>query len=371
MTRVSQYEVLHHFTRKLYEAGLRAGLSARLLVGDEIPNTLQKDPPDWSIGFNGAPSNANKEFYCDLYKVPYVSLLVDPPYRFLGLTASPRIRVGCDDRTGCHLLEQMDFKRSFFLPHAVESDLAPKPDLEKIYDVVMMATFIPFREIRNSWKRKFHPVIQKIMDETVERTFADPLLSFITAYDELLSEAQRKYPFGALKDTPMTTVLEELEIYIKGRDRFSLATSLKNARVHVFGASMDTLSWKDYFGDKYPHITVHGPVSFQEALQIFKQTKVLLNPNLKNKEGAHERVFAGFACGAAVVTNYSTYLEETFKEGRAIIYYRQPSLEGINDVVDALLASEPERQALADNGRAIVMQHHTWDNRLAEIQKQF
>jgi len=53
MPTVSQYEVLHHLTRKLYEALTRQGVNCRLLVGDK---------------------KKSKAFFCKrFYKIPQIA----------------------------------------------------------------------------------------------------------------------------------------------------------------------------------------------------------------------------------------------------------------------------------------------------------
>ena len=292
----SQYDVLHHFTRKLYEAGLRAGLDCRILDRQEMQNLPKHSPPDLSIGFNGIPRNAQDVLLCDVFKIPYLSILVDPPYRFWYVTKSPYSLVSCDDQYGCKLLDQVNFRRSFFLPHGVEPELEPDPNVKKVFDTVMLTTFIDFEAIKENWKNLFPPVICKVMEEAAEIAFFEPRISFIASFNTLLDEAQSKNPPQLFENVLMTRVLEELEIYIKGKDKYLLATSIKEATLHIFGDTISKKSWKDYLGKNHPNIFPHGPVSFSQALEIIKQSKVLLNANIKNKEGAHERIFAGSTC---------------------------------------------------------------------------
>lgn len=369
MIRMSQYNVLHHFTAKLYEAFVRAGCSTRLFEGDGIVKGPKDAPPDMTVGFNGAPRNAAHELFCDNYHIPHLSLLVDPPYRFLYLTSSPYTLIGCDDRVGCSLLQTVDFKRGFFLPHAVEPELAPLPDQERIFDVAMLATFIDHEQRRKKWRSLFPPALCKIMDIAIEITFSDSTTSFITAFNNVLLYQQKKHPKRTFEGVFLGNVLEELEMYVKGRDRAALIKSVPDSMVHIFGNNLDQLDWKSYLGTKHPNIYVHGSVSYPQALEIMKKTKIVLNPSLKNKDGAHERIFSGLACGALVVTNESRYLRETFKDNQGLYFYAPHHMEKIREDVNTYLLDEDKRYLEAKMGREIVMKHHTWDNRVAEIRK--
>ena len=71
------------------------------------------------------------------------------------------------------------------------------------------------------------------------------------------------------------------------------------------------MDWKKYF-EKQSNIIVHDAVPYAESLEIMKQSKIVLNSSIKNKFGAHERIFAGLASGALVLTNENIYLKEYF-----------------------------------------------------------
>lgn len=370
MVRSSQYRALHHFTFKLHEAIQRAGFQSRLLENQEQYSILHTDPSDLIVGFNGVPRTNQKELLCDDLKIPYLSLLVDPPYRFFYLVQSPWTIIGCDDQFGCTLLQSLDFTRSIFLPHAVEPELSPLKDEEYLFEVVMLATFIDYEERRNQWKSKFPPSICKVMDDAIELTFSDPTVPFIAALDLALIEDQKKHPTVPFEGVFLTEVLEELEIYIKGRDRINLLKAVPDCTVHLFGHTVDELDWKKYLGTKHPNIAVHSSVSYAQALEIMKKSKILLNPSIKNKAGAHERVFTGLATGAQVVTYDSSYLRETFKDKQGLIFYSPSNLDSLNEQITFYLANEKERHQEVERGRKIVEKHHTWDHRVKEMLSQ-
>ncbi|MCE5318838.1 MAG: glycosyltransferase, partial [Parachlamydia sp.] len=364
--RTSQYDVLHHFTRKLYEAFLRAGYSCRLLEKESQLEIPKKDPPDLSIGFNGAPRNSAGEMFCDFLKVPHLACLVDPPYHFLYLYNSPYVITACDDRMGCRLLQTLGVERNLFLPHAVEPELLQEGPQESHFDVIMLATFIDFEKRRKDWRNKYPTLICKAMDSAVEMAFSDPKISFIAAFDTVLEGVHRSGK--AFKEVDLNEVLKDLEYYIKGRDRVELVKAVKTP-LHLFGGTIDAIGWKDYFADQ-KNIYVHSPVNYSQALQIMKRSRILLNPSFKNKEGAHERVFAGLASGALVITTESQYLLDRFTEDQELVYYRHPHLESIQENIDKYLADETQRQSLVENGCKKIRQGETWDHRVAALAKE-
>lgn len=361
LPRISQYEVIHHFDEKLYEAFKRAGIKTRLLKKEQFEETFIKSPPDATIGFNGAPRTDDGVMLCDIYKIPHISLLLDPPYRFPYLIESSFVHIGCDDKVCCKILRDRGFERTFFFPHGVEKELSPDPKIEKIYDIVMLATFIDFEQIRNDWPQKYDKKIVEALCHAADETFTNKNRSFITAFEENYK--------GHFDWIELSEPLQELELYIKGKDRTLLVESFEGITLHIFGASFGKKGWKDYLGKKHPSIYVHNPLPYREALDIMRRTKVLLNPSLKNKDGAHERLFSGISCGAMVVTPDSRYLRETLNEGDGVIYYDHQQPDEYKKAVEHYLQNDHAREQAILKGYGIIQKHHTWDQRVNQLLK--
>lgn len=367
LARISQYEVLHHFGRKLHEALIRAGVKSRLLQGDEFHLIPAADPPDLTIGFNGVPRTQEGDMYSDLLQIPHLSILVDPPYHYPYLINSPYMIISVDD-IGCSaFLNALHFKRHLFLPHAVEPELAPDEPSTRDYDIVLLATYIDYETRRGQWKNKYPLLMCKVMDDTIDMTFSSQDLPFIAAFNIALRDLREKQDLSGFEKININFVLQDLEYYVKGRDRVDLVRAIEGAKIDIFGGTIDKdANWKKQFSNK-KNIQVHDPINFEQALQVMKQTKILLNPALKNKDGAHERVFTGIACGAAVITNTSSYLKEHFIENRELLFYDHPHLEDVNFCLEDLLNNETKRKEIVERAKARVSENETWDNRVGLI----
>lgn len=364
----SQYHVLHHFTRKLYEAFVRRGLHCRLLeYSDQLDLLLREDLPDLTIGFNGCPRDDEKRLFCDLIKVPHLACLVDPPYHYTYLLPSPYTMISCDDRMGCLLLSEMGFDRHFFMPHAVEQELNTDFHEERLFDVTLLATFIDFEVRRRLWKKKYPPLVCQALDQAIEITFSDQGISFIDAFDQALAEIHQKHGPKPVKEISFIELLTELESYVKGRDRIQLLMAIQDVPIHIFGGTSEKMSWKRYLAKKKSPIRAYGPIPFERALEVMQKSKVLLNPSLKNCDGVHERAFAGMASGALVLTNPSRYLSKHFTEGENILFYRHLQPEKTNAWVHHYLDHPDEREALVERGRKKVFEYETWDQRVSTI----
>lgn len=350
MPSLSQYGVLHHFTQKLHEALIRHGADCRLLSGDDRILIPWNSHPDFTIGFNGALAMEDGSFFSDLIKVPHIACLVDPPYRFLKLTESPYMIIACDDQEGCRLLKKRNFDRTVFMPHAVEPELEAPTGGLRIYDMVFLGTCIDAEGRRKEWKKMFPQEICHLMEDAADRTLADDWTSFIQILSDRLDPIEHR------------KVFEEVELYIKGADRLRLLKTFPDQRIDVFGGNDGKGGWKKML-KRQSNIIVHPAVSFEDSLKIMKQSKMVLNSSIKNKLGAHERIFAAAASGAVVVTNDNPLMREYFKEGEEILFYGAESAYEVSE----LLKDEAKRSLIADAGRKRVMQGHTWDYRVKQL----
>jgi spore maturation protein CgeB len=98
-----------------------------------------------------------------------------------------------------------------------------------------------------------------------------------------------------------------------------------------------------------------------------QQSKICLNSMPFFKNGTHERVLAGLACGAVPVTTDNIYFREFFRDNEDLLYYSMKDKSSVNDRVNDLLAQESKRAKIADSGRKIVMENYTWDVRVNDL----
>lgn len=355
MPSQSQYQVLQHFTQKFYEALSRTGISCRLLQGEDCINAPLHSPPDCTIGFNGAILMVDDTLLCDHLKIPHVACLVDPSFRFFSLMHSPYIIMACDDRFSTQLLLERGFKNALFMPHAVERDLSPIPDQKRIYEVAMLATITDCEKRRLSWSAQFPAKIQQRMEKAIALALSDDTTSFMT----ILSQVFHDLP---IEPSTEQNAFQEIELYIKGRDRLDLIQAVKDHPVHLFGNIP-----ADSAFIKQSNVVIHPQVSYTEALEIIQQSKVLLNSSLKNTYGGHERIFSAAACEAVVVTNDNLFLRQHLVDKQDLILYRRSHFKEMNTTLNTILKDENKRQKMALNGRHKVMAHHTWDHRVKKL----
>lgn len=356
----------------MYEALVRCGVEARLLEAKRddpgaFLKTLFDNPPECTLSFNGLLPDDQGRFFCDMIRIPHVACLVDSPNSFLPLIKSNSTIITCVDKASVDFFKGLGFNRALFMPHAVERELAPDLKGRRDYDVVVLSSCIDYEGLRRSWKR-FPAPLQKAMEETVEIALEDPTKPYYQIFAEALDRQLSKKAAIDPQTIDFVAILDDIEMFLRGKDRVDLVKAVKDAKVDIFGAGDEGAGWKNYLGDKR-NVVVHDPVPFEQALAIMQHSKIVLNSCPWIAYGGHERIFAGLACGALVITNENDYLKHQFQDGESIVFYQHGRLDKANHRVNEYLANSAKREQVAARGRAVVMKGHTWDQRAAQLIK--
>lgn len=374
MPPLSNYGVLHHFTEKLHEAFLRAGIKSRLLEAkknDPGPflKALFEDKPECTLSFNGLLPDNQGRFFCDMVNIPHVACLVDSPNDYLSLTKSPSTIITCIDGSSVDFFKGTGFSNVLFMPHAVDPFLGCDLSGHREYDVVMLSSCIDYEKIHSEWKKKYSTALVKAMEETVERALENPSKPYFQAFAEALDQQIHQQSGIDPQTINFIEILDEIEMYMRGKDRVELVRAIKEAQIDIFGSVDGMTGWKKYLGNKR-NVTIHDPVPFEQALAIMKHSKIVLNSCPWISNGGHERVFAGLACGALVITNENAFLKREFKEGESIVFYHHGRWDKANHRVNEYLENHSKRESIAKKGRETVMHRHTWDHRAAQLIKE-
>lgn len=370
----SQYGVLHHFTRCLHQALINAGVNARLLETEKYNpapflTKIFSDPPECTLSFNGILPDEQGHFLCDLLKIPHVSCLVDSHNQYLELTKSKNNIITCVDRHSCEFFKGMNFDNVLFMPHAVEKDLKPSEDEHRNYEVLLLSSSREFELIRTEWDKKYPSDISKAMLNAADIYLSDTETTYVQALATALDSLKSKSIAKRIAEYNPVEMLYELEQYTRGLDRVRLVQSIKDARVDIFGTENTKEFWNKYLGKKQRNVILHEGVSFQQSFELMKHAKIVLNNCIWIKDGAHERIFSGMACGALVMTSDNRYLREYFTDGKNILFYNPSEMESTNDKINQALSNEKKLKQMAKQGREIVMKYHTWDQRAGQLLK--
>lgn len=355
----------------MHQALQRAGIKSRLLEAkrdnpEPFLKALFEERPDCTLSFNGLLPDNEGRFFADMINIPHVGVLVDSTLSFTRFVSSGKTIAACVDEASVSFFEGLGFGRAFFLPHGVDRDLNADGGNHRDYDVVMLGSCIDYEGIRNSWKEKYPAPLRQVMEEAAEESLKNPSLPYYRIFVDTLNSAVRNDTGVNIAGLDYLAVLEDIEMYLRGKDRIEMVRAVKNAKVDVFGTADGKAGWDHYLGGK-KNVVIHDPVPFEQVLSIMKHSKIVLNSSPWIYRGVHERILSGIACGALVITNENPYLKEQFKDGKSIVLYKHGQWDKLNHHINEYLESESQRNTIVEAGRKIVMGHHTWDHRVAQL----
>lgn len=127
----------------------------------------------------------------------------------------------------------------------------------------------------------------------------------------------------------------------------------------VYGNGWDNIApVKPFVVEKYLDNTLVG--------QAYHDAQILLNDHWEDmrKEGiVSNRIFDALAAGAFVISDYMPEIDELF-EGAVVTYKTK---EGLQEKIDYYLGHADLRVELAEKGKRIVLEHHTFRHRVEKI----
>src|SRR5262249_1229 len=128
------YGTTVHFSKGLSEALRRLGVSTRLFWVDDglffqAFYDIMADPPDFTCSFSDI--SLEKKPLGDLWQIPHLSFLVDPPIYFLHQLLGDYGWVSCVDEHDVAFVKGLGFQRSFFLPHAADRNVLTSVEKER------------------------------------------------------------------------------------------------------------------------------------------------------------------------------------------------------------------------------------------------
>ena len=365
------YQSKRYFSKKLAEAMSRAGIEVKFIdvreqkIDEEISAEIQLFNPDITCSFHNFIQDKKQKFLWDYLKIPHVSFLVDPAPYSLHLTKSPYSILSCVDRFECASLKDIPFDKVFFWPHAVEEDLETGKG-DRPYDVVFFGSCYDYESLYQYWHEELPISLCEILDHAIEIILSDKFISLFAALASAWENSHLPY-----QGIDFHKLFYYLDQYTRGKDRVELLSSIDNdTTVHVFGELMVDNSivkhgWGHYLEDK-PNIVIHPSVPFEQSLDILKQSKICLNSMPFFKNGSHERVFTGLACGCLPLTTDSLFWQECFSH-QELLTYRPSQWSEVNEIIKTTLQNENKRKEMAQLGRQNVMKNHTWDKRVEQL----
>ena len=361
ITGKSQYDIFSIWLDALLKAFGTMGIPASYLSVSESKTFVDEDT--LTFGFNmsrtWAVENVHQHHFAWLVDHPvFHAEYFMPEIQKIPINHSHCIAACVSQewkKCGHILYPQHDLS---FVPHASILFEAREPDWdERVIDVVFFGSILDPAGIYESIKKRtqhFWPFIENVMNNH----------AYATAYksiDYVLLDALLTQKLDPAQTVLMMNAFFPLiDQYFRNLKRIELLKQIKDTPVHVFGNGC----WQKL--GLPSNIQIHEAVSYKEALDIMRQSRILLNHTPTLVGGAHERIFDAISQGCAVITTASSFLQDQFGLNSGIQFYDPMVFDLIHEKLLETL-NNPHQGEIIKPAQAIVHSQHTMHHRAQEI----
>ncbi len=131
----------------------------------------------------------------------------------------------------------------------------------------------------------------------------------------------------------------------------------------------------EVFGDSWKHspfvdnrnLIIHEQIREQDYVSILEDTKISLNIMYCNKAGYSERYSYSMLNGAICLSDTAEYLEEEFKDGTEIVFYKLGELEKLPQIVRGILDNPQKACAISAAAYEKAQKRHCWKARVKQF----
>ena len=201
-----------------------------------------------------------------------------------------------------------------------------------------------------------------MMKDLIERRLAYPTLPMEEAFSQQLKEEELELPAGqfALFMNSMYAV----DAYVRDYFRKAALDALlaEKLPVTVFGEG-----WEKYScGDEHS-LRREPAVPFALSFERIAKAHVLLNVSPIFNRGMHDRVPAGMANHAVVLTDENPYLRRTFTDGKELLFYSLEKPDTLCEQAERTLTDVRLREKIAASAYETFEREYTWKRRAEQI----
>lgn len=330
---------------------------------------------DFCVGLNNMPDhliNGKGEYIFSNIDVPYVAIMLDPPYT----SCVGNMMFPCKKHLLCvldkshvdiarKLYPEKDFIGVVFLPLAgieidgTEDVLVRDRKIDVAYCAGGPYSYNPKRIWHDSESNAY---IKNILDDVADY-LVDNTVSIADGFRHVILNRG----FGKDICSKFLGKFNDMFYYVKAARRIkAIEFLIKNeVPVNIYGDGWENVPMIK--SDKGKYAKLHGSLSYNEYLELIANTKVLYQDNAVFNTGAHERVFTSMLNGAVVVSEYSTYLDNEFTDGKELFLYDWKNGMNQVQVINDLLSDESKRLSAAVGAYGKAIRRHCWKHRAERI----
>lgn len=332
---------------------------SRLML-EQIISEVMLFKPDFVITVNHLGFDREgilTKFFTDI-ELPYASWFVDSPTFILGdykSQRSPYLALFLWDRDYCDDLRVQGYENVYYLPLATDTSVfrkhtpsKPNVDVGFVGNSGEETIESCFRELGETQKaRKLIYRLASAFMSSSARFVSQLSLQLDSDEEALISQNQnlieRTVTWVATQQYRVCCVRKILKF---------------NSVIH------GDLGWHRHLNGS---ANILPELNYYDELPLFYPScRINLNTtSLQMKNGMNQRVFDVPACGAFLLTDHRTQIEDAFRIGREVICYKHP--DEIEDLCAYYLRHETDRMRIAEAACDRVYRDHTYDQRLSTI----
>ncbi|OXM83056.1 glycosyltransferase family protein [Paenibacillus rigui] len=367
---VSQYDATRHFGFDLAKVFMQLNYQVEIIDlihprgADQLEQLLLQPDLKLLIGMNGhGIDQLSERIYMNRLPAPFLSYFVDHPmfhlHRFQFHRNIPQLIVSCVDREHLNFLDKYvsgSFKK-LFAPQAAMNPV-PVREIKKIkerrIDILFAGSNLNPDEHRMCWL--YDKQYAVLMEEIAEKALYQYELSLPDIAEQVL--LREGIPISYANDFRLMELLKHVDLYIRGRRRNEILTSLSSLPIRV-------ITNQTYNLPTTGKIQYYPPVDLKALQTMMYDSKIVLNVLANLIYGAHERIFTAMQAGAVSLTDRNKFLTEHFKHNDTILFmeYKQ---DNVSQTIGQLLSQPDQLQWIADHALKKVPEH-TWHARARSI----
>ena len=210
--------------------------------------------------------------------------------------------------------------------------------------------------------KEARPDLRESMERLIERRVSEPLIPMERALEDLLDEEGTE-----LQPEQFALCMNEMyavDAYIRNYFRKIVLDELLECGVPV---TVMGEGWEKYRHRNAQNLRRERGVPFGLSFERIAKAHILLNTAPIFNHGMHDRIAAGMANHAVVLTDSNPYLERNFKNGRELCFYSLTKTGDAAEQAKHLLENKELRHAIAAEAYEEFLAHHTWRRRAEQL----
>lgn len=362
----SQNNVLRVFADAIASALAQSGSSVELIdliekTGVSRFNALMKSNELFGIlSFNGILG----EFLPNNFQPIFISWLVDSPHyhykRIRNIDANPNRHIIAPSRHHLNFIRQAGIKaKTSVMLAGARAHSNIKPDTSRRDSTVTLAASW-MGEPEKFWEQLTDSVAKTIAQRAVEILDADPIVDVFSA----MSKAANLSGVKLELNEAWMQIACMVQNFVRQKDRLRAVNALRKSGIPF---TLIGRGWDKYISNS-DNVKYISDVDNKFIQEFYKNSKIVINLNASN--GACERFFDAAAAGACVVTDYSSSIDELFKDGKDFRFYDRRKPDTIIDAIESSLANDKYIN-MANRLDSKLISEHTWGSRASLIRKIF